>query len=85
MSDIRNELNEIRRNQRTIMRRIEFLLNAGIIFSATYNARSSESGMGKFFGILAASLAAVCQIILAVEDIKETIDSSDDEEIEADE
>ncbi len=84
MDEIRTELKEIRKNQGTILRRIEFLLNAGIIISGTYNARTSDSTWGKFFGILAVGLAIVCQIILVYEDIKEELDTPDDETEEDD-
>lgn len=79
MDETRTELKEVNKNQRIIMRRIEFLLNVGIIISGMYNAINSDSTWGKFFGGLAAGLAIVCQIILIYADIKEELNTPDDE------
>ena len=85
MDEIRRELKTINKNQRKIMRRIEFLMNSGIMFSGLYTVRSKGSFLGKLLGLLTAVLALVCQIMNVFEDLKEVIDEPDDEESEVEE
>ncbi len=73
--NIKQELKKTSRN-------VQFLINAGIIFTSLYKINESDIKLVKILSIVTAGLAVLSQVVLFVEDMKEEWNAPDDGEIE---
>ena len=79
--NIKQELKEIVTEQKRISRNVQFLINGGIIFTSLYKVKEYENSVVKGLSLATAGLAMFSQILLMVEDLKETINEPDDEDL----
>lgn len=82
MNEIMNELKQMKIEQRSIGRKIQFLTNGAIIFATLYWVKTNESRSHQVLGIITAILAAVSQVMLMTEEIKEIINVPDEDDSE---
>lgn len=73
-----NDKQELKKTSRNV----QFLINAGIIFTSLNKINESDIKLVKILSIVTAGLAVLCQVVLFMEDMKEEWNAPDDGEIE---